>query len=414
MLLGLVLERFPFINVVFTSIHDPRDRERILYSVSTLLWTLVLGFFTRSGSRNRMDADRNDEFYAKLIMDFSRQDTWPADSPLTTACSETACGFLENVEPAILEALLVKIVQHLIQAKELDWARFKGYFFIAVDGTKQENCRAGHMVDGKSRRMVLEAKLIGPGGFCLPLFTEPMDQYDDERGKHDCEQRAFNRLAPRIKAAFPKLPICLLGDALYANETVFDICERNGWKYILVFKETSHPAVAVEVESLIALQSENTVSVSDTNSTTSLKWAEAVPFPKRNLTVLCCRETGKTPYDGKWATNFEIVNGEDALHISEYGRRRWNIESSFHVQKHGGFGLEHTFCTSDKQAANMHLLMQLAHLLWQVLYGGILRRIFRKCRKLPQMTLVSLIRNAMHHFDVTRPVARFQLRFSSA
>ena len=33
--------------------------------------------------------------------------------------------------------------------------------------------------------------------------------------------------------------------------------------------------------------------------------------------------------------------------VAAWGRRRWNIEGGFRVEKHGGFGMEHTFCNDD-------------------------------------------------------------------
>ncbi len=375
----------------------------------------MLGFLNRCNSRNAMDSDRNDEAYARTVMALSGQDWWPEGESLSTPCTGTACGFLKHVSPTHLEELLVRIVRTLVRGKLLDWARFNGCFVIAVDGTKQENCRAGHVVDGKSRRMVLEAKLIGPNGLALALLSEPVDQYDDERGKHDCELRAFGRISIRLKAAFPKLPICIVGDAIYANETVFDICEGYGWKYILTFKKGSHPAVAAEAELLLKLDKENRTTIDSADGQIRLRWLQDVQFPSRDLQIVYCRETGKHPYDGAFVTNLKVDEADAAQAVAMWGRRRWNIESVFNVQKNGGFGLEHTFCTSDKQSANMHLLMLLAHLLWQVNYLGILRRLYNGCRKLTQKALAKLIQRAMHVLGPTVGGRRqFQLRFSSA
>ena len=45
-----------------------------------------------------------------------------------------------------------------------------------------------------------------------------------EKIKQDCEIKAFIRLAGRIKKSFPRLPIMLLADSLYASKTVMDLC----------------------------------------------------------------------------------------------------------------------------------------------------------------------------------------------
>jgi|LSQX01.1.fsa_nt_gb hypothetical protein len=417
-LLKTVKKRFSFINESFNKLPDPRDASRILYSASSLLWTLTLGFLNRCGSRNAMDADRNDPAYAHTVMSMSGQDWWPEGEPLTTPCTGTACAFLEHVEPLALEAILLQTGRKLIRSKALDWARLNGYFVIALDGTKQENCRAGKLVDGKSRRMVLEAKLIGPDGLAIGMLCEPMDQYDDERSKHDCEIRACKRLLPRLKAAFPKLPICIVGDALYACEWLFNLCEEFGWKHILTFKEGSFPAVAEEAQAQLALQKDNQATLMQQNDSIRLQWLQNVWFTKRGLQIVYCTQKGESPYDGAFVTNFEVAQAQTAEAVAVWGRHRWSIESAFHVQKHGGFGLEHTFCTSDRQAANMHLLMLLAHLLWQVVYLGLLRRIYCGCRKLTQKKLAKLIQRAMHVLGAPpggpSGEREFQLRFSSA
>ncbi len=183
-----------------------------------------------------------------------------------------------------------------------------------------------------------------------------MDQYDDERGKHDCEQRAFKRLVLRLRAMFPMLRICIVGDALYACESVFEICESYGWKYILTFKEGSHPAVAADAQALLKIEKDNKALIDTDDGQIRLEWLQSVQFPSRKRQIVYCTEKGKKPYDGAFVTNFSVADAEAAQGVSMWGRRRWNIESVFkvfNVEKHGGFGLEHTFCTSDKQSGNI-------------------------------------------------------------
>ena len=54
--------------------------------------------------------------------------------------------------------------------------------------------------------------------------------------------------------------------------------------------------------------------------------------------------------------------------------RRWNIENGFHAEKHGGFGLEHTFCNDSTASRNLHVVMEIAYALWQVFDMGMLKR----------------------------------------
>lgn len=57
---------------------------------------------------------------------------------------------------------------------------------------------------------VLEAKLVTASGLAISLgVTEFIENVDPEATKQDCELKAFCRLAPKLKAAFPQLRICL-------------------------------------------------------------------------------------------------------------------------------------------------------------------------------------------------------------
>ena len=64
--------------------------------------------------------------------------------------------------------------------------------------------------------------------------------------------------------------------------------------------------------------------------------------------------------------------------------RRWNIENGFHAEKHGGFGLEHTFCNDSTASRNLHVVMEIAYALWQVFDMGMLKRLARGTRKVTQ------------------------------
>ena len=86
-------------------------------------------------------------------------------------------------------------------------------------------------------------------------------------------------------------------------------------------------------------------------------------------------------YSGAFATSFEAGDAKRALVVAAWGRRRWNVETGFRVEKHGGFGLEHTFCNDDTAGRNYHVLMQIAYTLWQVFETGVLSRLSEGCRK---------------------------------
>ncbi|MEY8482283.1 hypothetical protein AALD74_10565 [Lachnospiraceae bacterium 48-21] len=68
--------------------------------------------------------------------------------------------------------------------------------------------------------------------------------------KQDCERKASRRLMEKLKKAFPRLPICLCADSLYACEGFFERCKEKNWRYILRYKEGSIPTIGAEYREL--------------------------------------------------------------------------------------------------------------------------------------------------------------------
>jgi hypothetical protein len=136
---------------------------------------------------------------------------------------------------------------------------------IAIDGTgvlSFEKRHCPHCLtqtrDGVTRyyHPVLEAKLVTRAGLVLSLMTEFIENVDPGANKQDCELKAFYRLAVRLKRRFPRLPISVSADSLYAKGPVFALCQRFGWRFMLVLKE-GIPFLSREFEALRPLQPEN-------------------------------------------------------------------------------------------------------------------------------------------------------------
>lgn len=107
-----------------------------------------------------------------------------------------------------------------------------------------------------------------------------------EREKQDCEIKAFKRLAPKIKKAFPQLRICVLFDSIYAAKSVMDICEKNNWKYIICFKEGSIPSIYDEFEKLLLLQSENFCTRETKSVHQQIKWVTDISYTNHSLHLI--------------------------------------------------------------------------------------------------------------------------------
>ena len=415
-LTALVRQRFSYLNGRFNALVDKRRPDDCLYSAAAILWMVVLGFLCRKGSRNAMDVARNTGFAPANLLALSGQRQWPKGRPLSVPCTETANRFLEILDPRCLEEILVAIIRTLLHAKIFDAAKIDNWTLMLVDGTKQENFRRWYRPWRRKYRYVLHVKVLGPDDTAFTALTEPCDHYDTEKEKLDCEREAFKRVAVRLKAAFPRLAICLVGDALFACEAAYEICERNGWKFIFTFKEGSYRAVFGEAMELLALVPGNIDRFENKEKafTQDTRWVGHVAFGDRCLSVVLQGEINATrTYFCSWVTNWPIHSPERARAIAAAGRSRSRIEESYNVQKNGGFGLEHAFRETDQGAANYHLLMQLAHTLWQLLSKGWIRRELAACRKLTDISLAELLAQALRERPPPEgPLPAFQLRFA--
>ena len=121
----------------------------------------------------------------------------------------------------------MQLVRYLIRSKWFRDAMLWGCLCVAVDGTLCERKRGSGLTDKEKRRYALEARIITPWGWDIPLLTEAVEAYDSEKEKQDCEYRAFVRLAARLKKLFPKQAFCIVGDALYCSHPIMDICRKN-------------------------------------------------------------------------------------------------------------------------------------------------------------------------------------------
>ena len=104
---------------------------------------------------------------------------------------------------------------------------------------------------------ILEAKLVTLTGFVFSLMTEFIENPAENPSKQDCELKAFYRLAQHLKHRFPRLPICLLLDGLYAGGPIFSICEENHWKYLIVLQKADILYINDEFKALSLLEPQN-------------------------------------------------------------------------------------------------------------------------------------------------------------
>jgi hypothetical protein len=257
---------FPDCNAWRDRLPDTRDQDSLEYDRRFLAWWGIALYLFQLGSRRQLDCDLDAE--DTHVLDNlnrraqTRQTTRPVHDPLD--------HFLEHVAALAFAALCLDMVRRLIRMKVLDAARLRGHLVVIGDGTGLlcfhrrhcDHCRVPrHATTTLYLHNVLEAKRLGPAGVVLSIGSEFIDNAaaaeargpGGEKIKQDCELKAFSRLAPKIKPAFPQARLVLAGDSLFACGRVLDECLRNDWEFVLTFKEGHLPALWQEYESLLPL-----------------------------------------------------------------------------------------------------------------------------------------------------------------
>lgn len=317
---------------------------------------------------------------------------------------DTLNRLFARLDPKQVQNVVCSFPEMLIRKKVLyPYRLLDTYFIVAVDGTGTLSFTKRHCLhcltrthNGKTRyyHNVLEAKLLTPNGLALSLMTEFIENPGENPTKQDCELKAFYRLAERLKSRFPRLPIVLSLDGLFAGGPSFELCNRFGWKFITVLKDNDLPSVNEEFAALAPLQPENRLrwrTGEKGQIKQTFRWVKNIDYRDTNckahrLNVLECIETkpdeqaqtSTTKF--KWVSNISISKNNVTSLANQGGRIRWKVENEgFNVQKNGGYELQHAYSSNPTAAKIFYLLLQIAHMFAQLLHkGSLLKKHFPK------------------------------------
>ena len=375
-------------------VEDPRFPELITYDKCFLLWWGLSLFLFHLGSRRQLDYQLNTD--GPNVLDNlnrlagTKQETRPVNKTLN--------NFLGKIGSQPIANLRTLMIRRLIRMKVLERARLQGHWVVAVDATglfvfHERHCEhcltRTHGETTTYMHQVLEAKLLGPAGTVFSVGSEFIDNRDapvdatPEQHKQDCELKALSRLAPALKAIFPQLPICLSGDGLYACGRLLAIAEVHGWKYVVTLKPGRLPTVWQEFQTLLEqCPDQHVVQVTPRGVRQVYRWMHDLTYTDSagrtwTFTGVQCVETrpdgSKTTW--AWLTNLE-VNHDTVIEVAtKGGRHRWHVENQgFNAQKNGGLNLEHAYSHREPQWPAYYYLLQIAHMILQLLEKGSLLR----------------------------------------
>lgn len=430
----------PELNSWIRKLADPRMKGKITYPLPVLLWQAILIFLLKMEARRQITwLLRPDS--AAVLSHLAALTKLNLSELSTIACDDTVDNLFSRLLVEELQKIPQKMVRSLIRNRVLDHGRLLDtWYMVAIDATglfsrRERHCphclvKTSSSGDVLYYHNVLEAKLVTRGGLALSIGSEPIENDGSEamdtgaeRYKQDCELKAFKRLAPRIKAMFPQLRICILCDSLYAAATIMDICKQYGWAFCISFKEGSIPSVYEEFNSLLPLQPENAKVWENDAVRQNISWVNNIEYRQHRLDVSRCVETNKKNGVQKrfvFITNIRATAATVGSIINDAGRQRWKIENQgFNTQKTGGYNLEHVYSENENAAKCFYLCLQIAHIINQLIeHGSLIEQAAKKFGSIKNLTrcLLDAIRFiVMLPADIEALFAKpFQIRLNSS
>lgn len=368
-------------------------RARKQYEIAELVFAAIAMHLFKSGSRNSFNNIRKEkEFSINYFRAFGM--SLPHMDSVDIVMRKIPNHELENLKTHLVKGLITKKIFYKYRI-------FGKFFNVSIDGTgimtiseanidNYQNALFRTYNKGKKDEFkiyfinVLEAKLVCPNGFCVSLQTEWIENSDtsEEYEKQDCELKAFTRLAGKLKSEFPRLPICIVGDGLYPNKNIFNICRDNNWAWIFTFKEGNLTSIWDELNSreinndVKSLQDTAQIPFKDEEGKISTKeiilsyyWLRNLDYKEHRCHWVSLVETRDKEIIHKFVflTSFVSTN-KTVREIIKNGRLRFKIENEgFNTQKNLGYSLKHKYSESNELATkNYYTCIQIAHMINQV------------------------------------------------
>lgn len=364
---------------------DPRNQSYITYTQSDLNYMAILKNVCGQHSMREMEENFNKENCIdtlRLLSGNQRLDEMPH--------YDTLNYYLENLSPDCLCDLRKKMVAGLIRGKQFNRNRLMGkYWRVILDGTglfyfKEKHCdnclcTVRQTEDGKKVKLyyhkVLEAKIVLSDNVVISLGTEFIENEKEDVSKQDCEINAAKRLMKRMKKEYPKLAICIQGDALYATEPMMNLCrEKYHWEYIFTQKDTRQKKLNEGFEWI--------KSGEDASRKAGLCKEKGTAFYANHVEELAGKteimnvleyeyeikekEGKKQTIRFQWISSLELTD-RNLEEMILAGRGRWKIENEgFNNQKNGIYRIEHLNSKNSNAMKNHYLLTQIADILMQL------------------------------------------------
>ncbi len=357
-------------------------RKLPYYETRELVFACIHMFMLKHGSRNQANEASESGSYAKNFQKLFNMEL---------AHGDTINRFMKQCSTEELEVIKKKMLQKLIENKVLRKYLYNGFYMIAVDATKvysykhepYDSCPK-QIKDEKTTwyAYVLEAKIICSNGFALSIASQWIEN-EENYDKQDCELKAFKRLSEKLKKDYPHLPICIVADGLYPNDSVFTICKEKNWSFIITLKDGNLKSLQKTIDKRVdnrKFKATKTTrkKVKQHGEIKTIEnhymFAENLTYLTHKLNWIFCNEiiTEKgveTNTVFTHVTNMPIGT-QSVIMLSQLGRYRWKIENEgFNCQKNNGYELCHKYSRKSFTAIkNYYQCLQIAHIINQLAF----------------------------------------------
>ena len=382
---------FPDLIEDIKKVMDERNQSYVTYEIEVIIFVMILKNICSIESMQEMNESFNEDTCVKNIyrvLGLEEKDYLPHYVTINECLSK-----LDNKE---LEKIRKKMIYGIIRKRSFEYGKFLGEkWLVIVDATQLFSFRERHCEHCLTKTLhkgtpeektiyyhqVLEAKLVLGDDMIISLATEFIENPKENASKQDCELTSFTRLAETLKKQYPRLPICLLADSLYANNTVFQICRKNKWDYLIRYKEGSIPSIMEEYREIVSM-GEMEESIIETEETyrrkpnlkqrLQIRWVNALEYMKHPIHILELKieRAGKLYKEFRWLSSMEI-KASIAEEMVETGRKRWLIENEgFNIQKNHRYVITHANSLNYNAMKNHYLITQIADILMQMYENG--------------------------------------------
>lgn len=364
---------------------DPRNHSYITYTQADLGYMAILKNVCGQHSMRGMEENFNTDTCIDTLRILSGNqglDEMPH--------YDTLNNYLERLSANCLADIRKKMITSLIRGKQFHRNRLLGkYWRVILDGTglfyfKEKHCEnclctTKKTEEGKTVKMyyhkVLEAKIVLSDQVIVSLGTEFIENETENVSKQDCEINAAKRLFKKIKKDYPKLPICIQGDALYATEPFMKLCrEKYHWEYLFTQKGTRQRNVDEGFEWIKAGEGGTGAEglCKERGKAYYVNHVEEVAGKTEMMNVFEYEyETENKAAERRnvrlrWISSLELTR-RNLEEMIEAGRGRWKIENEgFNNQKNGLYRIEHLNSKNSNAMKNHYLLTQISDILMQL------------------------------------------------